>query len=170
MSAAPEQVAPSPAPSVLKAAHLRKAYGGRVVVQDLSLHVESGEIVGLLGPNGAGKTTSFYMIVGLVSADAGSISLDGIELTHLPMHRRARQGLGYLPQEASVFRRLTVEQNVLAILETRADLDRAGRRAELERILAELHITHVRRSLGIALSGGERRCWTSPSPAWTRSR
>jgi len=157
MSATPEQVAPSPAPSVLKAAHLRKAYGGRVVVQDLSLHVESGEIVGLLGPNGAGKTTSFYMIVGLVSADAGSISLDGIELTHLPMHRRARQGLGYLPQEASVFRRLTVEQNVLAILETRADLDRAGRRAELERILAELHITHVRRSLGIALSGGERR-------------
>ena len=143
--------------SVLRATGLRKAYRGRVVVQDLSLHVESGEIVGLLGPNGAGKTTSFYMIVGLVSADAGSINLDGTDLTHLPMHRRARLGLGYLPQEASVFRRLSVEHNILAILETRSDLDKAGRAAELERILGQLHIEHVRKSLGIALSGGERR-------------
>ena len=148
--------APAPRP-VLRASHLRKAYRGRVVVEDLSLHVESGEIVGLLGPNGAGKTTSFYKIVGLVSADAGEISLDGTVLTHLPMHKRARLGLGYLPQEASVFRRLSVEHNVLAILETRSDLDKAGREAELERILGELHIGHVRKSLGIALSGGERR-------------
>ncbi len=148
---------PVPGGSVLRAEGLRKAYGGRVVVENMALHVQSGEIVGLLGPNGAGKTTSFYMIVGLVSADAGSISLDGNDLTHLPMHRRARLGLGYLPQEASVFRRLSVENNVLAILETRRDLDKAARRAELERILEELHIGHVRKSLGIALSGGERR-------------
>jgi lipopolysaccharide export system ATP-binding protein len=147
----------APARSLLRAEHLRKAYRGRVVVEDLTLQVESGEIVGLLGPNGAGKTTSFYMIVGLVSADAGSISLDGTDLTHLPMHRRARLGLGYLPQEASVFRRLSVEHNILAILETRRGLDRAAREAELERILGELHIGHVRKSLGIALSGGERR-------------
>jgi lipopolysaccharide export system ATP-binding protein len=159
VSALPESASAEPASarSVLRASHLRKAYRGRVVVEDLSLQVESGEIVGLLGPNGAGKTTSFYMIVGLVSADAGEISLDGTDLTHLPMHRRARLGLGYLPQEASVFRRLSVEHNILAILETRSDLDRAGREAELERILGELHIAHVRKSLGIALSGGERR-------------
>jgi len=143
--------------SVLRASHLRKAYRGRVVVEDLSLHVESGEIVGLLGPNGAGKTTSFYMIVGLVSADAGSITLNDTDLTNLAMHRRARLGLGYLPQEASVFRRLSVEHNILAILETRTDLDAAGRAAELEKIIGELHIDHVRKSLGIALSGGERR-------------
>jgi lipopolysaccharide export system ATP-binding protein len=143
--------------SVLRASHLRKAYRGRVVVQDLSLHVESGEIVGLLGPNGAGKTTSFYMIVGLVSADAGTITLNDTDLTNLAMHRRARLGLGYLPQEASVFRRLSVEHNILAILETRPDLDAAGRAAELEKIIGELHIDHVRKSLGIALSGGERR-------------
>jgi lipopolysaccharide export system ATP-binding protein len=143
--------------SVLRASGLRKAYGGRVVVENMALHVESGEIVGLQGPNGAGKTTSFYMIVGLVSADAGSIQLDGNDLTHLPMHKRARLGLGYLPQEASVFRRLSVEDNVLAILETRRDLDKPARRAELEHILDELHIAHVRKSLGIALSGGERR-------------
>jgi lipopolysaccharide export system ATP-binding protein len=142
---------------MLRASNLRKAYRGRVVVEDLSLQVESGEIVGLLGPNGAGKTTSFYMIVGLVSADAGAIQLDGTDLTHLPMHRRARLGLGYLPQEASVFRRLSVEHNILAILETRRDLDKAGRHAELEHILGELHIGHVRKSLGISLSGGERR-------------
>jgi lipopolysaccharide export system ATP-binding protein len=143
--------------SVLRASHLRKAYRGRVVVQDLSLQVESGEIVGLLGPNGAGKTTSFYMIVGLVSADAGTITLNDTDLTNLAMHRRARLGLGYLPQEASVFRRLSVEHNILAILETRPDLDAAGRAAELEKIIGELHIDHVRKSLGIALSGGERR-------------
>ena len=143
--------------AVLRASHLRKSYRGRCVVEDLSLHVESGEIVGLLGPNGAGKTTSFYMIVGLVSADAGSITLNDTDLTSLPMHKRARMGLGYLPQEASVFRRLSVEHNIMAILETRQDLDRAGRGAELERILGELHIGHVRKSLGMALSGGERR-------------
>jgi len=159
MNAAAQDNVPAPAParSVLRASHLRKSYRSRVVVEDLSLQVESGEIVGLLGPNGAGKTTSFYMIVGLVSADAGEITLDDTNLTHLPMHRRARLGLGYLPQEASVFRRLSVEHNVLAILETRSDLDKAGRAAELERILGELHIAHVRKSLGISLSGGERR-------------
>ena len=143
--------------SVLRAEHLRKSYRGRVVVEDLTLQVESGEIVGLLGPNGAGKTTSFYMIVGLVSADAGTISLDDHDITGLPMHRRARLGLGYLPQEASVFRRLSVEHNILAILETRRDLDKAGRNAQLEHILEELRIGHVRKSAGMALSGGERR-------------
>jgi lipopolysaccharide export system ATP-binding protein len=143
--------------SVLTASHLRKSYRGRCVVEDLSLQVESGEIVGLLGPNGAGKTTAFYMIVGLVSADAGSITLNDTDLTQLPMHKRARLGLGYLPQEASVFRRLSVEDNILAILETRSDLDRAGRSAELERIIGDLHIGHVRQSAGMALSGGERR-------------
>jgi len=143
--------------SVLRANNLRKSYRGRVVVEDLTLQVESGEIVGLLGPNGAGKSTSFYMIVGLVSADSGSIMLNDTDLTGLAMHRRARLGLGYLPQEASVFRRLSVEHNILAILETRGDLKSAGRKAELEKILEDLHIGHVRKSLGIALSGGERR-------------
>jgi lipopolysaccharide export system ATP-binding protein len=143
--------------AILRAEHLRKAYRGRVVVEDLSLQVGAGEIVGLLGPNGAGKTTSFYMIVGLVSADAGTISLDGTDLTGLPMHKRARLGVGYLPQEASVFRRLSVEHNILAILETRDDLDKAARNAELERILEDLRIGHVRKSLGVSLSGGERR-------------
>jgi lipopolysaccharide export system ATP-binding protein len=143
--------------SVLRASHLRKSFRSRCVVEDLSLHVESGEIVGLLGPNGAGKTTSFYMIVGLISADAGNITLDDHDITGLPMHKRARLGLGYLPQEASVFRRLSVEDNILAILETRPDLDRNGRRNELEHILEELRIGHVRASAGMALSGGERR-------------
>jgi lipopolysaccharide export system ATP-binding protein len=143
--------------SVLQARNLRKSYRGRVVVEDLSLHVESGEIVGLLGPNGAGKSTSFYMIVGLVSADSGSIMLNDTDLTGLAMHKRARLGLGYLPQEASVFRRLSVEHNILAILETRRDLDSAGRKAEMEKIIEDLHIDHVRKSLGISLSGGERR-------------
>jgi lipopolysaccharide export system ATP-binding protein len=143
--------------AVLRAEHLRKSYRGRVVVEDLSLQVAAGEIVGLLGPNGAGKTTSFYMIVGLVSADAGSIWLNDTDITGLPMHKRARQGVGYLPQEASVFRRLSVEHNILAILETRDDLDKAARSSELERILEELRIGHVRKSLGVSLSGGERR-------------
>jgi lipopolysaccharide export system ATP-binding protein len=143
--------------SVLRADNLRKSYRGRVVVENLSLHVESGEVVGLLGPNGAGKSTSFYMIVGLVSADAGRITLNDTDLTALPMHRRARLGLGYLPQEASVFRRLSVEHNILAILETRGDLDSSGRKAEMEKIIEDLHIGDVRKSLGIALSGGERR-------------
>jgi lipopolysaccharide export system ATP-binding protein len=143
--------------SVLRAAHLAKSYRTRRVVRDLSLQVESGEVVGLLGPNGAGKTTAFYMIVGLVSADAGRILLDDADLTHEPIHRRAQAGIGYLPQEASVFRRLSVADNVMAILETRAGLDRAGREERLEQILAELRITHVRASLGLSLSGGERR-------------
>jgi lipopolysaccharide export system ATP-binding protein len=143
--------------SILRASHLRKSYRNRCVVQDLSLQVESGEIVGLLGPNGAGKTTAFYMIVGLVSADAGTIELDDQDLTHQPMHRRAQLGVGYLPQEASVFRRLSVADNILAILETRADLDPTGRNERLEEILGELHIGHVRETAGMALSGGERR-------------
>jgi lipopolysaccharide export system ATP-binding protein len=143
--------------SVLRASHLRKSFRGRCVVEDLSLQVESGEIVGLLGPNGAGKTTSFYMIVGLISADAGQISLNDADITGMPMHQRARLGVGYLPQEASVFRRLSVGHNILAILETRRDLDSAGRKAALVQILDELRIGHVRDSMGMALSGGERR-------------
>ena len=143
--------------SLLSAAHLAKAYKSRQVVRDLSLEVKSGEVVGLLGPNGAGKTTAFYMIVGLVEADGGTIHLDDRDLTRLPMHRRAQLGIGYLPQEASVFRRLSVEDNILAILETRADLEAAGREARVEELLDELRIGHVRRSTGMALSGGERR-------------
>jgi lipopolysaccharide export system ATP-binding protein len=143
--------------TVLRAEHLAKAYKARKVITDLSLEVASGEVVGLLGPNGAGKTTAFYMIVGLVPADAGRIFLGDQDLTHLAMHQRARAGVGYLPQEASVFRKLSVEDNVLAILETRDDLDRNARRARLEEILSELRIGHVRGSLGMSLSGGERR-------------
>jgi lipopolysaccharide export system ATP-binding protein len=143
--------------SRLRASHLAKAYGGRRIVTDLSLEVGAGEVVGLLGPNGAGKTTAFYMIVGLVPADAGRIQLDDQDLTHEPIHRRARAGIGYLPQEASVFRRLTVEDNITAILETRDELDSAARAVRLEEILTDLRIAHVRRSLGMSLSGGERR-------------
>jgi lipopolysaccharide export system ATP-binding protein len=143
--------------SELRAEHLAKSYRSRRVVRDLSLRVDSGEVVGLLGPNGAGKTTAFYMIVGLVSADAGRIFLDDADLTHEPIHRRAQAGIGYLPQEASVFRRLSVADNVMAILETRAGLDRAAREERLEQILGELRIGHVRASLGMSLSGGERR-------------
>ena len=143
--------------SRLRATHLAKSYGKRQIVRDLSLEVADGEIVGLLGPNGAGKTTAFYMIVGLVPADAGRIEIDDQDLTHSPIHLRARSGIGYLPQEASVFRRLSVEDNVLAILETRADLDGDQRRMRCEQILADLRIDHVRQSLGMSLSGGERR-------------
>ncbi|MET0291231.1 MAG: LPS export ABC transporter ATP-binding protein [Steroidobacteraceae bacterium] len=143
--------------SVLAAHHLAKAYKKRQVVRDLSLEVRAGEVVGLLGPNGAGKTTAFYMVVGLVDADAGQVLLDDRDVTRLPMHRRAQLGIGYLPQEASVFRRLSVEDNIVAILETRTDLDAAGREARLEQILDELRIGHVRKSAGMALSGGERR-------------
>ncbi|MEY2721251.1 MAG: export transporter ATP-binding protein [Pseudomonadota bacterium] len=143
--------------SRLRATHLAKSYGKRQIVRDLSLEVADGEIVGLLGPNGAGKTTAFYMIVGLVPADAGRIEIDDQDLTHSPIHLRARSGIGYLPQEASVFRRLSVEDNVLAILETRADLDGDQRRTRCEQILADLRIDHVRQSLGMSLSGGERR-------------
>ena len=143
--------------STLVASHLQKAYKGRRVVQDLSLEVKAGEVVGLLGPNGAGKTTAFYMISGLVQADAGTVLLDDADVTPLPMHRRAQLGLGYLPQEASVFRRLSVEDNVRAILETRSDLDRAGREQQLETLLTDLRIDRVRSSAGQSLSGGERR-------------
>jgi lipopolysaccharide export system ATP-binding protein len=127
------------------------------VVRGVSLGLERGEVVGLLGPNGAGKTTSFYMIVGLVPADGGTITLNDRDVTDLPVHARARLGLGYLPQEASVFRKLSVEDNILAVLETRSDLKRADRKARLEELLEELHISHIREGLGISLSGGERR-------------
>jgi lipopolysaccharide export system ATP-binding protein len=141
----------------LSATGLEKSYKSRQVVRGLSVEVNQGEVVGLLGPNGAGKTTAFYMIVGLVPCDAGRIHLDGRDLTHLAMHKRARLGLGYLPQEASVFRKLSVEDNVLAILETRKDLDSVNREQRLEELLEELRIGHVRKSLGMSLSGGERR-------------
>jgi lipopolysaccharide export system ATP-binding protein len=140
----------------LRATHLAKAYKKRQVISDLSVEVESGQIVGLLGPNGAGKTTAFYMIVGLVPPDKGTVTLDDHDITHLPMHQHARAGIGYLPQEASVFRKLSVEDNVMAILETR-ELDETARQERLEQILGELRIAHVRKSLGMALSGGERR-------------
>jgi lipopolysaccharide export system ATP-binding protein len=141
----------------LRAQGLAKSYRSRRVVKDLSVDVREGEIVGLLGPNGAGKTTAFYMIVGLIATDAGRIYIGDEDVTFLPMHRRARLGIGYLPQEASVFRKLSVEDNILAILELRADLDRAARERRLEELLEELRIGHVRRTLGLSLSGGERR-------------
>jgi lipopolysaccharide export system ATP-binding protein len=136
---------------------LAKSYKSRQVLRDLSLEVSSGEVVGLLGPNGAGKTTAFYMIVGLVPCQKGRIVLDDEDISTLPMHRRAQLGVGYLPQEASVFRKLSVADNVLAILETRADLDKNGREQRLAELLEELHISHIRDSMGISLSGGERR-------------
>ena len=143
--------------AVLRASNLAKSYKQKKVVLDVSLEIRSGEIVGLLGPNGAGKTTCFYMIVGLVPSDKGRITLDSQDITPLPMHGRARKGIGYLPQEASVFRKLSVRDNIMAILETRSDLKRADREQKLEDLLAEFHITHIRDSLGMALSGGERR-------------
>ena len=142
--------------TALKATGLAKSYKSRQVVRDLSLELASGEVVGLLGPNGAGKTTAFYMIVGLVPCDAGRIALGDVDLTLLPIHRRAQLGLGYLPQEASVFRKLSVEANIMAILETR-NMERAAREQRLEQLLEELRIGHVRKTLGLALSGGERR-------------
>jgi len=141
----------------LRAEGLAKRYRSRQVVKDLSIEIASGEVVGLLGPNGAGKTTAFYMIVGLVPCDAGRIVLGDQDVSRLPVHRRARLGLGYLPQEASVFRRLTVSDNIYAILQLRADLDRDQREETLESLLNELHIGHIRNSLGQSLSGGERR-------------
>ncbi len=141
----------------LKASHLAKSYKGRKVVIDVSVDVSSGQIVGLLGPNGAGKTTCFYMIAGLVAADRGQVTIDDKDITHLPIHGRARAGIGYLPQEASVFRKLTVADNIMAILETRKDMSRAQRREKLQELLQEFHITHIQNSLGMELSGGERR-------------
>ena len=143
--------------TTLVADSLSKSYRGRQVVRGLSLEIRTGEVVGLLGPNGAGKTTAFYMIVGLVAADAGRIRLDERDLTAMGLDQRARLGLGYLPQEASVFRRLSAADNVMAILELRDDLDRAARALRLEELLEQLHITHVRDTAGQALSGGERR-------------
>ncbi|MCX8097465.1 MAG: LPS export ABC transporter ATP-binding protein [Casimicrobiaceae bacterium] len=142
--------------SQLSAVALRKRYKARTVVHDVSLRVDSGEVVGLLGPNGAGKTTCFYMIVGLVAADGGMIMLDGHELTHLPIHRRARLGLSYLPQEASIFRKLTAGENVRAILELH-ERDEAVIDRELDALLEDLHIAHLKDSPAVALSGGERR-------------
>jgi lipopolysaccharide export system ATP-binding protein len=135
---------------------ISKAYRGRRVVDDVTVHVQQGEVVGLLGPNGAGKTTSFYMIVGLISPDSGRISVDGKDITNLPMYQRARRGISYLPQEASVFRKLTVEENLMAILET-LSISGRERRETLERLLDQLGLDKVRRSQGYMLSGGERR-------------
>ena len=137
--------------------NLAKTYGRRAVVEDVSLQVSSGEVVGLLGPNGAGKTTCFYMIVGIIAADRGRILVDEQDITSLPVHGRARMGLGYLPQEASIFRKLSVKDNILSILETRKDLNRKQRREKLRDLLNEFHITHIKNSIGMALSGGERR-------------
>ena len=143
--------------STLSADHLGKSYGARQVVHDLSLQINTGEVVGLLGPNGAGKTTAFYMIVGLVRTDGGSIRLDDRDLTPLGIDQRARLGLGYLPQEPSVFRRLSAADNIMAILELQPKLDRAERERRLEELLNQLHIAHVRDTAGMSLSGGERR-------------
>lgn len=143
--------------SILTVKHLQKRYRSRQVVKDVSLSVESGEVVGLLGPNGAGKTTSFYMILGLVNNDNGSIYINRQEISRLPIDQRAKLGLGYLPQEESVFRKLTVEENILAILETLPDLSEEKRIQRMERLLNEFHITHIRDNIGASLSGGERR-------------
>ncbi|WP_163835215.1 LPS export ABC transporter ATP-binding protein [Spartinivicinus ruber] len=143
--------------SILKAEHLAKSYKGRAVVKDVSLQIQSGQVVGLLGPNGAGKTTCFYMIVGLVKSDQGNVWIDESDITHLPMHGRAQAGIGYLPQEASVFRKLTVTDNILAILETRKELNRKQRQEKLNSLLEEFNITHIKDSKGMSLSGGERR-------------
>ena len=143
--------------STLTAKNLAKSYKGRTVVNDVSVSIKSGQVVGLLGPNGAGKTTCFYMIVGLVKADKGTVFIDDTDVSFQPMHGRARAGIGYLPQEASIFRKLSVADNILAILELRKDLDRAGRMQALDDLLQEFHITHLRDSKGMSLSGGERR-------------
>lgn len=140
----------------LEAKHLAKKYGKRWVVEDVSLRVEPGQVVGLLGANGAGKTTSFYMIVGLIPRDGGQILLDGRDISDMPLHRRARMGIGYLPQEPSVFRKLTVAENIMAVLETR-ELRLGERKERLDQLLEEFHINHIRDNLGMSLSGGERR-------------
>jgi lipopolysaccharide export system ATP-binding protein len=144
------------ASGILAARGLRKVYRGRAVVDDVDFEVRPGEVTGLLGPNGAGKTTTFYIVVGFIRPDGGTVTLDGKDLARLPMYKRARLGLGYLPQESSIFRRLTVEQNLMAVLET-LPLSRAARRERTDELLEEMRITHIRRSLGYQLSGGERR-------------
>ena len=143
--------------ALLKAENLAKAYKGRTVVGDVSLNVNSGEIVGLLGPNGAGKTTTVYMVVGIVARDAGSITIDDEDITLLPLHERARKGIGYLPQEASIFRRLSVYDNIMGILEIRHDLTPEERKDRAEELLEEFNVSHLRNSLGQSLSVGERR-------------
>lgn len=147
----------SSTPQHLVMNHLAKRYGKRWVVKDVSFSVEQGQVVGLLGPNGAGKTTSFYMVVGLVNMDKGQIHLGEQDISPLAMHERAKVGIGYLPQEASIFRKLTIEENILSILQTRTDLDKTGQKQELEKLMAEFHLEHVRKSLGMSVSGGERR-------------
>lgn len=142
--------------SELVVENLRKSYKARTVVQDISLTIKSGEVIGLLGPNGAGKTTSFYMMVGLVPLDEGRILLDGVDLSRMPIHMRARMGLSYLPQEASIFRKLTVSENILAILQLQ-EISEEEMQEKLESLLEELHITHIRESAAVSLSGGERR-------------
>lgn len=147
----------TPVIQYLEIRHLAKSYNKRLVVKDVSFKLHSGQIVGLLGPNGAGKTTSFYMLVGLVRMDRGCILLDGKDLSNLAMHQRARHGLGYLPQEASIFRKLSIADNILAVLQTRKDLNKQQQQARLEELLEEFSITHIRNSLGMSVSGGERR-------------
>ncbi|MEG0762154.1 MAG: LPS export ABC transporter ATP-binding protein, partial [Chryseobacterium sp.] len=144
-------------PQTLCIKQLAKNYSKRWVVKDVSFQMQSGQIVGLLGPNGAGKTTSFYMVVGLVRMDKGEIHLDDLDLSDLAMHERARKGIGYLPQEASIFRKLTISENIMAILETRKDLTKAQRQQRLSELLADFKITHIKDSLGMSVSGGERR-------------
>ena len=141
----------------LKASNLAKAYRGRDVIQDVSLELESGQVVGLLGPNGAGKTTCFYMIIGIIPADRGEITINGQDITARTMHERARCGIGYLPQEASIFRKLSVGDNIMAILETRSELSKKQRLERRDELLEEFHVQHLRESLGQSLSGGERR-------------
>lgn len=143
--------------SVLETKDLCKSYRGLQVVKNINIRVESGQVVGLLGPNGAGKTTSFYMVVGLVRSNSGRILLDGQDISNLPMHSRAKLGIGYLPQEPSIFRKLTVEENLMAVLETKAELTLQQRRHRVEQLLEEFNIGHKRHTLGISLSGGERR-------------
>lgn len=143
--------------NILKAENLSKTYKGRKVVNNVSMEIHSGEVIGLLGPNGAGKTTSFYMVAGLIGADEGKITLSGKDITHYPMHERARLGIGYLPQEASIFRKLSVTDNIMAILQTRKELSALEQEQILEDLLEELHIGHIRHGLGMSLSGGERR-------------
>ncbi|HED32611.1 MAG TPA: LPS export ABC transporter ATP-binding protein [Gammaproteobacteria bacterium] len=143
--------------STLRADNILKRFRKRTVVNDVSIRVQSGEVVGLLGPNGAGKTTSFYMIVGLIPVDGGSIHLNQQDITYLPIHSRAKLGIGYLPQEASVFRKLTVADNIMSILQTRKTLSREQRKQNLQNLLDELQIDHIRDNIGLSLSGGERR-------------
>ncbi|WFF39420.1 LPS export ABC transporter ATP-binding protein [Moraxella nasibovis] len=141
----------------LKMRHLGKRYGERWVVKDVSFEVWQGQVVGILGPNGAGKTTSFYMVIGLVPMDRGQVLFGDADISKKSMHERAAQGIGYLPQEASIFRKLTIEQNILSILQMRKDLDKTAQLQELEKLMAEFHLEHVRHSLGMSVSGGERR-------------